>query len=302
MDLVFFGTGPVAAASLEALSANFAIELVITKQAPEHNRNNAPVIEMTNKLRLPAAFANTREELDILMRTKRFKSQLGVIVDFGVIVSSEVINSFSLGIINSHFSLLPAWRGADPISFAILTGDKKTGVSLMLIEPTLDTGKLLAQKSLRIEPEDTTPSLTNKLITLSNHLLREYLPLYFKGTLKPHAQPHPDRATYSRKLTKADGTLDWQKPADQLEREVRAFTGWPKTSTKLAGKDVIVTQAYTAPSQSVNSKPGDIEPTNETGTIIVRTGNGSLCIQRLKPAGKKEMTAAEFLRGYGQSL
>ena len=225
------------------------------------------------------------------------KREIAILIDFGIIVSQKAIDNFPLGIVNSHFSLLPEWRGADPISFAILSGQPKTGVSLMLIDAGMDTGMLITQKVHLIKPGTTTPSLTDELITLSHKLLVAYLPEYIAGTVKPRNQPHPDRATYSRKLTKEDGLIDWNKPAEVIEREIRAFIDWPKSRTILGDKDVILTKAYIEPSVDVGEKPGDVIVIKEMGGLAVTTSNGLLWIQRLKPAGKSEMTAAAFLAG-----
>jgi methionyl-tRNA formyltransferase len=287
ISAVFFGSGPVAAASLRFLKDVFHIEAVVTKPATKDEMASAapdtPMHTVANK-----------QELTNLIATQPFISQLGFIVDFGIIVQRQVIDYFPLGIINSHFSLLPRWRGADPISFSILEGDEKTGVSLMLIDQQLDTGKLIAQKSLPIKPDETTPSLTQKLIDLSNHMLVEYVPAYVSGQVKPRVQPHPSRATYSRKLTKEDGVIDWLKPASGLEREVRAFLDWPKSRTVLGGREVIVTKAHAVP---VDGKPGQVEIIDTTA-LAVYCGKGYLCIDRLKPAGKNEMPIAAFLAGY----
>lgn len=292
--IVFFGSGPVAAVSLLFLANHFPIEAVITKAMPAHHKEAAPVEEIAKNRRLPIFFANTKQELDELMRSHTFHSLLGVLVDYGVIVSKNVIGVFELGIVNSHFSLLPQWRGADPITFSILSGQPKTGVSLMLIDPTLDTGKLITQKALPIRADDTTPSLTKRLIDLSNQLLAEYLPRYISGKVKPKNQPHPGRATYSRKLTKDDGVIDWSKPAEQIEREIRAYVGWPKSRAVLAGKELIVTKAWAVSGQ--DSQPGKVEVNGKT--LLVHTGKGFLSIERLKPAGKNEMDARAFLAGY----
>lgn len=297
-QVVFFGTGPVAAASLASLLAHTVVEAVITKPVPPHHREAAPVETLAAQHSLNTLFVRNKVELDTLIEKQQFTSKLGIIVDFGVIVSQATIDYFPFGIINAHFSLLPRWRGADPISFAILAGDQKTGVSLMLIEPTLDTGKLIVQKSLPITADDTTPSLTDKLVALSNELLSTYIPLHLAGETKPRSQPHQDRATFSRKLTKADSLLDWTKSAADLEREIRAFAEWPKSRTTLAGKDVIITRAHAVPSNFSNS-PGDIEVVKDISAIMVNCAEGYLCIDALKPAGKKEMTAAAFLAGYG---
>lgn len=288
MKLVFFGSGPVATASLKHLSKAFQIEAVITKPSTR------PDIEKLVKA--PVYAASNKQELDHLIGSQKFSSQLGVVVDFGIIVSQEVIDSFPKGIVNSHFSLLPQWRGADPISFALLSGQAKTGVSLMVIEPKLDTGKLITFKSLPIREDDTSPELTSRLVELSNQLLVNFLPLYAAGKVKPKNQPHPERATYSRKLTKEDGLIDWDKSAAQIEREIRTFIDWPKSRTTIKGKEVIITKAHAV--LSAMGKPGDIEVLKERGILIIHCGQGYLCIDRLKPAGKNEMDATSFTRGY----
>ncbi len=291
--IVFFGSGPVAAASLQNLAGHFEIEAVVTKPSVAQDMVNLPGLAKDTCIYT----VKDRQELDKLIDDDLFKTSLGVIVDFGVIVSLKVIDYFELGIINSHFSLLPRWRGADPITFAILNGDTKTGVSLMLIDETLDTGKILVQKSMKIAPDETTPSLTTRLIKLSSELLVEYIPHYMAGQVKPRSQPHPDRATYSRKLTKADGLIDWRKPAKQIEREIRAYAGWPNSRAELAGKEVIVTKASVIDKKG---RPGAVSTNDKT--LVVYCSHDALVIEMLKPAGKSEMTAQAFLAGYKQFL
>lgn len=289
ISIVFFGSGPVAAASLDCLSEFFKIEAVITKATPRHHKYPAPVEELAKNRDLPLYFANNKNELNELITKHGFKSSIGIIVDFGVIVSRETIDYFPLGIINSHFSLLPQWRGADPITFSILSGQEKTGVSLMLIEPELDTGKIIVQKSLHISTNETTPSLTEKLINLSNQLLLEYVPKYANGEVKTRRQPHPDRATYSRKIEKSDGQIDWKKPAVQIEREVRAYQGWPKSRTNISGKDVVVTKSH------VSSKKED--------RLDALCGDGKyLSIDELTAPSGRTMLAADFINGYLANL
>ncbi len=291
-SITFFGSGPVAAKSLALLADSFQIEAIITKPATlEQMRQIAP------KARTLAA-AN-RAELDTLIATNKFSSRLAVLVDFGIIVSQKVIDSFELGIVNSHFSLLPEWRGADPISFAILSGQKQTGVSLMLLVEAMDEGPLLAQSPFDIPAKMTTPELTAALIELSNASLKLIVPKYLTGEITPVPQTEVSNTatSYSRKLTKEDGLIDWNKPAAVLEREIRAFIDWPKSRTQLGKVEVIITSANAT---SVKLASGEIRTSDNR--LLVGTGDGSLDIGRLKPAGKKEMTASEFLRGYGSRI
>jgi methionyl-tRNA formyltransferase len=295
--IVFFGSGPVAAKSLSLLAKNFVVEAVVTKPKPEHHRGTFPVIDTAEELGLPIHTVARRTELSELLETAPFSSKLGVLIDFGIIVGQDVIDYFPLGIVNSHFSVLPEWRGADPISFAILSGQPKTGVSLMLIDHGMDTGKILATRSIAIDQNDTTPTLTDKLITLSDEMLIHYLPLYVTGEVTPRQQSHTDRATYSRKLTKEDGVIDWSKPAANIECEIRAFIDWPKSVTQLAGKDVVITGARVTDG---SGEPGAIEVRGKE--LFVYCGKDALIIERLKPAGKNEMTSEAFLAGHKHLL
>ena len=289
--IVFFGSGPVAAAALELLSQNFNIEAVITKPQPESHKYLFPVIATTQKLNLKTYYASNKKELSDLITKSKFKSRAGVVIDFGIIIARDVIDYFPLGIINSHFSLLPKFRGADPISFALLNGNQKTGVSLMLINEALDEGELLDQCTLIIAKDMISPELTDKLINLSNDMLNSILPLYFLGKVKPY--PQSGQPTYSRKLAKTDGTIDFNKPAIQLEREVRTFIEWPKSSINLKNIKVIVTKSHI---KKGSGKPGAIFQDNKE--LGFYTLENILMIDRLIPEGKKEMSIEAFLAGY----
>lgn len=293
-SVVFLGSGPVAAQSLRLLQKHTVIEAVITKSSTELMlRAAAPV-------NTPILIANNKRELDALVSEQQFSSPVGIVIDYGVIISPAVIDSFPKGIINSHFSLLPELRGADPITFAILSGAPRTGVSLMLIDEGLDTGDLLAQSPYELTDDVTTPELTEQLIELSDHMLQEILPQYLSGKVVPVDQLGASIAeskipTHSRKLTKDDGLLDPNKSAVQLEREVRAYAEWPKTRTKIGDKDVVITSAIISNLQI--GKPGYIAQNDKH--LLIQAADGTLDVLTLKPAGKKEMTAEGFLAGYG---
>jgi len=298
--IVFFGSGPVAAASLRLLAENFTVEAVVTKPRPEHHRGPVPVLEVAANLKLPVLTATNRKTLDELFAARPVTSKLGVLIDFGIIVSQQVIDYFPLGIINSHFSLLPEWRGADPITFSVLSGQKRTGISLMLLTAGMDEGPLLAQTPYDLPPDITTPALTDALIELSDFSLTHILPLWFEGATTAQPQEAVTMAdskepTYSRKLSKEDGILDWTKPAIKLEREIRAFLGWPKSRTTFGTLEVVITKAHVI----------DVSGTPGTRVIqgkqpVVYCGAQALAIDQIKPAGKQEMTGEAFLAGYKQ--
>ena len=296
--IVFFGSGPVASKSLELLAKDFEIEAVITK--PHTAKEMIDVNKDT-----PVYMVSSKTDVDELIDKQEFYSKVAILIDFGIIVSQKVIDAFEKGIINSHFSLLPEWRGADPITFSILSGQKQTGISLMKVVEAMDEGPILAHAVYDLPSTITTPELTEDLISLSAQMLQEVVPIYLEGNVELSDQesiaelqgldPTP---TYSRKLTKQDGKIDWTKPAEQIEREIRAYAGWPKSYTKLGNVDIVITKVHILP--STPEEPGTIEIDQDL--LIVSAKDGKLSIDALIPAGKKEMPIKAFLNGYKDKL
>lgn len=308
--IVFFGSGPVAAASLDLLVRSFAVEAVVTKPRPSHHRGPVPVLEVAQKHNLKVIEVSSKKEVSAKITSEHFKSKVAVLIDFGIIVSQDVIDAFPLGIVNSHFSLLPEWRGADPITFAILSGQTRTGVCLMLLVEAMDEGPIIGLGVQDLDETFNTPILTDKLVQLSYALLRDQLPQYIEiGQKNGIAQSdlpnvitdfaYPSKPTYSRKLSKEDSLLDFTKPAKQLEREVRAFLDWPKSRTVIADKEVIITSAHTDDSAFATSVADVFVHEKQ---LCIQASEGVLVIDRLKPAGKPEMTAEAFLAGYGTGI
>lgn len=284
--IVFFGSGPVASATLEGLLPHFSVEAIITKPRAEGHRGSVPVLALAEARQIPVFTPRNKNELTELFANTSFTASVGLVVDYGIIISQSVIDHFERGIVNSHFSLLPEWRGADPITFSILAGRPETaGVSLMVINDKLDEGELIAQKPFDLPPTITTPDLTNELVALSNSMLIEYLPKYIAGDINTY--PQPDKTpTYSRKLVKEDSILDIKKPADQLEREVRAFAGWPKSKVDLFGHTVVVKKARVAH----NAHDGDL--------VLHCANNTYLEILELTAPSGRTVSGSDFLRGY----
>jgi methionyl-tRNA formyltransferase len=289
----FFGSGPVAAKSLLKLSKDFNIEAVFTKPRPPHHQQSMPVIDVANQLTIKTYTPKNKLELENLFNNISLKSQVGIVIDYGIIIPDSVINYFPNGIINSHFSLLPKYKGPDPISFAILNGDQQTGVSLMKIVANLDEGPLIAQTSIKLTDQITGPELTEMLIDLSHKSLKQYLPKYLLGQIKPYPQK-TDNADMTRKLVKDDGILNFNLPAIELERQIRAFTQWPKSRTLLANQEIIVTKAHVIQGKA---KPGSlyIKGKHEIGFF---TKKDILVLDKIKPIGRVEMSASAFLAGY----
>lgn len=287
-SIVFFGSGPVASESLDFLVKHFEIEAVITKAKPLHHCHNAPVEELAKKNNLKVLFANNKFELDQIIDSTKFNSIVGIIIDYGVIVSKKTIDSFEFGIVNSHFSLLPQLRGADPITFSLLSGQTKTGVSLMVIDEGMDTGKLITQAEVSIDICDNQKTLTKKLIEKSNSLLLEFIPKYIDNQIELFDQPNLKQPTYSTKLNKANSHLDFNKTAQELDCEIRAYLDWPGSIMNHGDKIIKIKKAH------VSDKPEtELDKLCSDGKYIIID-------ELIAPSGKK-MTAKAFLNGCSNS-
>jgi len=295
--VVFFGSGPVAAASLRLLARDFAVEAVVTKPRPPHHHGETPVLAAAEELALTTYTAADKIELDALFERKLFSSKVGILIDFGIIVSQKIIDYFPFGIVNSHFSVLPEWRGADPISFAILSGQNSTGVSLMLLVEAMDEGPIITYGEQPLTNKPTSTELTQLLISLSHNLLLNTLPRYLNEPVSSPQTITGRKVSYSRKLTKADGIIDWGKPATQLEREIRAYIEWPR-SLAMVGKMKFIIKKVAIISES--GAPGSYVATKDT--LIVYCGQDALEIKSVQPLGKKEMPIRAFLAGYSKLL
>lgn len=230
---------------------------------------------------------------------KPHQAQIAVLASYGKIIPRRVLDEFPLGIINIHPSLLPSYRGPTPIESAILDGVNKTGVSIMRLTPGMDEGPVYKQRTIHLSGRETKSDLAHTLQSLGAKLLIESLPGILTGTLSARQQPHPDRATYSKKISKEDGVLDFVKPAVQLEREIRAYMDWPKSTTRIVGKDVVVLEASV--DATVKGDPGAVFRTSDK-KVGVYCSEGALIVTKLKPAGKQAMSSEGFLAGYGRDI
>jgi methionyl-tRNA formyltransferase len=233
---------------------------------------------------------------DIIEQLRAYRPAVGVLVAYGQIVPQRVIDIFPRGIVNIHPSLLPLHRGPTPIESAILAGDTETGVSLMQLVKAMDAGPVYAQTHITLTGRETKMTLTKVLLEAGGDLLLAHLPAILDGTAVP--EPQDDSlATYDQRIAKEDSRIDWHKPAVNIEREVRAYAGWPKSHTTL--KDLAVTIAATH-ILNVHGAPGECTIIDKQP--VVYCGDQALAIDRITPAGKKEMTGEAFLAGYKHFL
>ena len=215
-----------------------------------------------------------------------------IVVAYGLLLPTAVLEAPRLGCINVHGSLLPRWRGAAPIQRAIWAGDEQTGITIMQMDEGLDTGDMLFKLACPIEPDDTSASLYDKLAKLGPEGLLTTLDKLAQGQLQPEKQQDA-LANYARKLSKEEALIDWQLPAAQLERCIRAFNPWPFSYLVIQEQNVKIWQAQVL-AESHTAIPGTVLRTGKEG-IDVATAEGVLRLLRLQPPGKKPMRAHELL-------
>ena len=214
-----------------------------------------------------------------------------IVVAYGLLLPPPVLRVAHHGAINVHASLLPRWRGAAPMQRALLAGDVETGVSILQMDEGLDTGPVFAQRRVAMGPEDDCGTLHDRLAELGASVLLEVLADLAAGRARSTPQPE-DGATYARKIEKAETRLQWQRPAAELERAVRAFRPAPGALAHLAAEPIKVWRARIVGGEGA---PGSV--LRASGALHVACGSDALSLEELQPAGGRRMSAAEFLRG-----
>ena len=228
---------------------------------------------------------------------RQLAPDLVVVVAYGQILPQALLDVPRLGCLNVHTSLLPKYRGAAPIQWAILEGETETGVTIMKMDAGMDTGPILTQTREAIMPEDDSQTLHNRLAELAAELIAPTIHDYISGKVQP--VPQPEGASYARKISKEDGRIDWSQPAQQICNRVRAFTPWPGAFT-LHGEQpkqrlLKIWRAQVEPNQSAH--PGVFVHCDKSG-IVVGTGKDALRITELQREGGRRVTAQEFLAGH----
>jgi methionyl-tRNA formyltransferase len=251
-----------------------------------------PVKVAADELHIPVIQPLKLREPGAVQQLRDWNPDLIVVAAFGQILRPEVLDLPKYGCVNVHASLLPRHRGAAPIQAAILAGDAETGITIMKMDPGLDTGPMLRQRAIPIGPQDTGASMFEKLSQLSGQLLLETLPDYLSGKLLPQPQPETG-STYASMLKKEHGLLDFTRPAVELERKVRAFSPWPGTFMLL--EDGAPLKIHKVHIVAAKSEPGKRMVVN--GLPAVGAADGLIVFDELQPAGKKSMPGKAFLAG-----
>lgn len=293
-SLVFFGTENFSAILLlRLIAAGYDIKAAVTKPDAMSGRSAKLVAPRVKQI----AFEHNIPVLqpknlnDAVQAIAALGCDHAVLVAYGKIIPDSILALFAGGIINVHPSLLPKYRGPSPIEVAILNGDDQTGVSLIKLVSKMDAGPIYTQTKYELGGHEVRYSLYEALTEVGAKLLSEHLPAILTGSLQPASQDDT-QATYCQLIKKQDGRLNWNKPGIQLEREIRAYQGWPASQTVLFNQDITVLEARVS---GVSLPAGDIQTANFE--LIVGTGEKSLEITKLRPAGRSSMVASDFLRG-----
>jgi methionyl-tRNA formyltransferase len=298
--LVFFGNERIATGVtttvpvLQALvAAGYRVAAVVVSQSDPAQSRKARTLEIaTVAQQLGIPVLSPAKLTDIEDQLKEIGAGAGILVAYGKLVPPEIIDIFPRGIVNIHPSLLPKRRGSTPIENVILYGEKETGVSLMRLAQEMDAGPIYAQEVVPLQGTESKQQLADQLLNIGKDLLLKYLPGILDGSLAGNPQEKIE-ATYDKQIKKEVGQLDATKPATQLEREVRAYAGWPRSRLMLGTTEVIVTKAHVS---DQNGTPGTLWLQGKE--IGVHCAEGTLIIDALIPPGKKEMTAGAFVAGY----
>ncbi|MGA1841235.1 MAG: methionyl-tRNA formyltransferase [bacterium] len=301
MLVLFMGTPNFACPTLKALvESGFDIIGVFTQADRPKGRGQIiqppPVKEMARTLNLPVFQPPNLKKEEIGHLWSELRPDVAVVVAFGFILPSWLLHSTSLGCINLHASLLPLYRGAAPVNWAIIEGEKETGVTTMIMDEGMDTGPILLQAKTPIFFEDTAGSLYDRLSLLGADLVIRTLKEYTKGLIRPLNQPK-DGSTTAPKLDKEIGRLDWNKDNNSLFNLIRGINPSPGAFTFLDGRLVKIWNAVPVEGDKENAKPGMICGLDADGGLIVQTGKGKLAVKEVQPESKKRMSAHSFISG-----
>ena len=304
--LVFFGNERLATGTTTTtpvlrglVAAGYEIAAVVVNHSQARSRRTRELEIETAAAELGLSLLRPERPADIIAELTALEAPAAVLVAYGQIVPQAVIDIFPRGIINLHPSLLPRHRGPVPLEAVLLAGEPTTGASVMQLARRMDAGPVLAQAQLAAPEQVSKQALAELLLAAGRDLIIDKLPGILDGSAQP--QPQDDAAaTYDQLIAKADGLIDWSLPATVLERQIRAYLGWPGSRTTLCHTDVIITAAHVGGNghtASLPYRPGQVF-TDSHGELTVQTGAGLLMIDRLKPAGGRDMDARAFIAGH----
>ncbi len=301
MRVLFMGSGDVACPALERLlkHPDYEVVMVVTQPDKPKGRNRkvgaCPAKEFAEAKGVPVMTPERIGAPEAVDEIKALHPDIIVVAAYGQYIKPAILAVPPLEAINIHPSLLPKYRGASPIQWALANGEEETGVTILYVSSEMDAGDIVLQRGMRIDPDDTAETLTPRLAKLGAELLLEALDAIRTGTAqrKPQAE---DEATVVYKLEKEAGRIDWTWPATVIRNRIRGFTPWPGCFTTWNGRLLKVLKADVL-SESTTVSPGTVIRCDDKGPVIA-TGQGSLRLLSVQPEGKKVMSGAAFLCGH----
>lgn len=313
MRVVFMGTPDFSVGALEAiLAAGHQVAAVVTQPDKPKGRGKAvqvtPVKACAQAHDIPVFQPVKVKEKEAVEVLRSYDADIFVVAAFGQILSEEILSMPVYGCVNIHASLLPKYRGAGPIQWAIINGEKKTGVTIMQMDRGIDTGDMLLKKEVEIGPKETGDSLHDKLAVAGAELIVEALDKIGQGKLTPVKQLE-EEASHAKMLRKSMGKISWEQEADKLDCLIRGLISWPGAYTGFRGKTLKIWEEEAVKESEAAAENRDLQRNiadAEPGTVVcvekeafyVKTGKGVLKILEVQPEGKKRMQVKEFLLGY----
>ena len=301
MRLVFMGTPDFAVASLEALlRSNDSVVGVVTQPDRPKGRGriltSSPVKSLAQRQQIPLLQPIKMKDPEFLQALAGWKPDLIAVAAFGRILTPTILSLPPRGCINVHGSLLPKYRGAGPIQWAIINGETQTGITTMLMDEGMDTGAMLLQEAIPITPDDTADTLSPRLAALGGRLLVETIARLKAGTLTPRPQD-ASQVTFAPLLKKEDGVIDWALPATALANRIRGLSPWPGAYTTVSGEDRWTIWRARALPGPVTKAPGMIVAVTQEA-IHVATGEGVLAVMELQPMNGRRMAVSQYVTGH----
>ena len=301
MRVIFMGTPDFATGTLEEIvKAGHEVVGVVTQPDKPKGRGKTmmptPVKETALKYNLPVYQPKKVREPEFVELLRSLKPDVMVVAAFGQIITKEILEMPKYGCINVHASLLPAYRGAAPIQWAVINGDKESGVTIMQMDEGIDTGDMIEKAVVPITEDETGGSLFDKLSHTGAKLCVKVLKDLEEGTAVREKQPEESTTPYAKMIDKKMGEVDWKKSAKEIEQLIRGLNPWPSAYTKVHGKTLKLWKAKVLLGTS-QMNPGQIVKVTKD-SLAVQTGQGMLEIQELQLEGKKRMDTSSFLRGY----
>ena len=298
MKVVFMGTPDFSVPALEKIAQHHQVQAVVTQQdRPKgrgHKMQYTPVKEKALELNIPVFQPEKVKNPEFVDILKEMNPDVIVVIAFGQILSKEILDLPKYGCINVHASLLPEYRGAAPIQWAVIDGKKESGVTTMYMAEGLDTGDIIDKKVIELDKKETGGSLFDRLSLIGGDLILETLKHLEDGTAKRIPQDD-EKSSYAGKITKELGHIDFTKSAVEIEQLIRGLNPWPSAFTHVDDKTLKIWDADVI-DEPVKEEPGTIISTNKI--LKVATGDGYLDIKELQLAGKKRMDIVSFFNGY----